>query len=161
GRGRRRGGAGGDGARPRARPLRLLLRHGGPRRGGHAPRAGRDVNRPFTRGATIRFRLGLQNLVMVGLIVGGILISLDRMATDHRRAEVDNVAGRQGMLVHKYVTEILIKSVGRPSGPAVTFDQLRSTANAIRDGGSVLAAQGNDRDIIIGPHADPVVRAKL
>jgi diguanylate cyclase (GGDEF)-like protein len=74
---------------------------------------------------------------------------------------VNNVAGRQPELVHRYLQETLLESDGVNADPAATFDQLKATASALLDGGAVLAVQGNDRTIHIAQQTDPAVRAKL
>jgi diguanylate cyclase (GGDEF)-like protein len=110
---------------------------------------------------TIRARLAVQNLVIVGLIVGVIILSSQSAAIDHQRAQVTNVAGRQPMLVHRYLAEVLLVSAGRTADPDGTFDQLQQTGRALLDGGAVLAAQGNDEMIRIGAQTDAAIRAKL
>ncbi len=98
---------------------------------------------------------------MVGLILGVIFLSARSASVDQQRALVNNVAGRQPELVHRYLQEEVLTSTGVTADPAATFDQLKATASALLDGGAVLAVQGNDRTIHIGQQTDAAVRAKL
>jgi diguanylate cyclase (GGDEF)-like protein len=113
------------------------------------------------RRLTIRARVALQTLVMVGLILGVIFLSARSASVDQQRALVNNVAGRQPELVHRYLQEEVLASTGVTADPAATFDQLKASASALLDGGAVLAVQGNDRTIHIGQQTDAEVRAKL
>ncbi len=110
---------------------------------------------------TIRARVAFQTLVMVALILGLIVLSARSASDDHQRALVNNVAGRQPELVHRYLQEVLLRSAGVTADPAATFDQLQASVHALLDGGAVLAVQGNDRQIHIGQQTDTAIRAKL
>ena len=109
----------------------------------------------------IKVRLTVQNLVMVSLIAAVILLSARSTSLDRGRALVDNVAGRQPELVHRYVEEVVVLSQGVTADPSGTFEQLKTTASALLDGGAVLAVQGNDHRVHISPQSDPILRAKL
>ena len=108
------------------------------------------------RGAlTIRATVALQNLVMIGLILALIVLSARSTSVDRQRAMVNNVAGRQPELVTRYLQEVLLTSDGVTADPASTYDQLNASANALLDGGAVLAVQGNDREIHIDQRPTP------
>ncbi|MDP9333138.1 MAG: diguanylate cyclase [Actinomycetota bacterium] len=115
----------------------------------------------FLGALTIRARVALQNLVMIGLILAVIVLSARSTSVDRQRALVNNVAGRQPELVARYLQEVLLTSDGVTADPAETYDQLNASAHALLDGGAVLAVQGNDREIHIGQQSDAEVRAKL
>ncbi len=90
-----------------------------------------------------------------------IVLSARSTSIERDRALVNNVAGRQPELVHRYLQEILLRSAGVTADPASTYDQLVASARALRDGGAVLAVQGNDRELHIGQQSDADIRAKL
>ncbi len=120
------------------------------------PRAHRFASR-----LNIKVRLTVQNLIMVGLILAIIFLSARSTSVDRQRALIDNVAGRQPELIHRYLNEVLLVSEGFTADPKGTYDKLRSTAAALLDGGAVLAVQGNDKQVHIPPQSNPVLRAKL
>ncbi len=109
----------------------------------------------------IKVRLTVQNLVMVALILAVIFLSARSTSLNGQRALVDNVAGRQPELAHRYLKEVLLVSQGFTADPHGTFDELKATASALLDGGAVLAVQGNDNEVHISPLTDTVLRAKL
>jgi len=95
---------------------------------------------------------------MVTLILMVISLSAHSASDDQQRALVNNVAGRQPELVHRYLQEVLLSSDGVTADPTATFDQLTASAHALLDDGAVLAVQGNDREIHIGQQTGSAIR---
>ena len=110
---------------------------------------------------TIRAKLVAVTSVLIVVIGGIIWLSARSTSADHERAVVDNVAGRQPMLVQDYVTQVLLADGGFSADPAGAKDLLVHDADALLDGGAVLAVQGNDDTIHLSAQTDPTVRAKL
>jgi diguanylate cyclase (GGDEF)-like protein len=110
---------------------------------------------------TIGAKLAGVTAVLLAVIGGIMLLSARSGSVDHRRALVNNVAGRQPALVYRYIEEVLLRSHGQVADPEGTRDALRHTSDALLDGGAVLAVQGNDTTIHISGQTDPTVRAKL
>ena len=100
-------------------------------------------------------------LLLLAVISGIIYLSLAAAANQQNRALVDNIAGRQPVLVHRYLEEVLLRTNGLAADPAETAQLLITTADALLQGGPVLAVQGNDHQVTIAPATDPTVRAKL
>ena len=113
------------------------------------------------RAGTIRARLiGVTSVLIV--VIGAVMfLSARSTHIDHERALVDNVAGRQPVLVQRYLAEVLLVTNGYTADPTATGDTLRHTAAALLDGGAVSAVQGNDETIYLRRQTDPTVRAKL
>jgi diguanylate cyclase (GGDEF)-like protein len=110
---------------------------------------------------TIRARLAALTAVLAMVIASVMYFSGRSTSIDHQRAVVDNVAGRQPSLVQRYLAEVLLRSNGFSADPGETADSLLHTADALLDGGAVLAVQGNDFQIHVPVQTDPTVRAKL
>ena len=110
---------------------------------------------------TIRTKLTSLTAVLIAVIGGIIWLSTGSTSADHRRAVIDNIAGRQPMLVQRYVADVLLVKDGFTADPDATKDLLVHDADALLDGGAVLAVQGNDDEIHLSAQTDPTVRAKL
>jgi len=110
---------------------------------------------------TIRAKLALVTAVLVAVIGGIIYVSAKSTNDDHDQVVIDNIAGRQPMLVHRYFEEVLLRTVGGTADPHETMDGLIHDSDALLDGGAVLAVQGNDSEIHLPAQTDSAVRAKL
>ena len=103
---------------------------------------------------------------MVGvylLLIVGIL-SYNARVTDNERASalVVNIAGRQQAFAERYTKDVLLKAAGFQAAPEEDAQSLQQTATALLRGGEVLAVQGADRTLRIGPASkDWRVVAKL
>jgi len=104
--------------------------------------------RQLPRHLTIRTKLTAITAVLIGVIGGIILLSARSTSADFNRTVVNNIAGRQPMLVHRYFDEVLLSNNGFAADPHETMDGLIHDADALLDGGAVLAVQGNDSTII-------------
>lgn len=110
---------------------------------------------------SIRQRLTALVVLLIAVIGGIIYLSLGAATDQRTRALVDNIAGRQPVLVHRYLEEVLAVSAGDRADPAETGQMLLATGDALVRGGPVLAVQGNDKQVTIVGATDPSVRAKL
>ena len=113
------------------------------------------------RSLTVRAKLTATTAVLVAVIAGIMALSAHSTSVSRGSALVNNVAGRQPMLVDRYLKEVILKTNGFMADPAGTADTLTHTADALLDGGAVLAVQGNDNEVHIPAQNDPAVRAKL
>lgn len=96
------------------------------------------------------------------LIVG--ILSYNARVTDNERASalVVNIAGRQQAFAERYTKDVLLKAAGFQAAPEEDAQSLQQTATALLRGGEVLAVQGADRTLRIGPASkDWRVVAKL
>lgn len=110
---------------------------------------------------SIQTRLAAVTAVLIMVIGGVIWTSAQSTSVDHERALVNNVAGRQPVLTERYLAEVLLVSHGFRADPEATKSLLAHNADALLDGGAVLAVQGNDKTIHMAQQRDPSVRAKL
>ena len=120
----------------------------------------RRLRSPFAH-ASIRVRLLTLMLLLISVIGTIIVLSVQSETDQKSRALVDNIAGRQPVLAQRYVKEVLLTVEGFRADPDETAQQLLSTGDALLDGGSVLAVQGNDKRVDVPPAHDTTVRAKL
>jgi diguanylate cyclase (GGDEF)-like protein len=117
--------------------------------------------RVIARRVPIKGKLFGLTAVLIAVIAGIIVLSAHSTSVARRQALVNNVAGRQPVLVQKYFKEVLLVSNGFTADPDGTGATLVHDADALLDGGAVLAVQGNDDEVHIGQQTDPAVRAKL
>lgn len=110
---------------------------------------------------SIRARLAALVCFFVVVLGALVVFSQSSSSTNRANALVDNVMGRQPMLVERYLKEVLLVSNGYTADPDATRDQLESTAQALLNGGTVVAVQGNDNEVKIPAAKDRIVRAKL
>src|SRR5262245_30140592 len=76
--------------------------------------------------------------VLVAVITGIIVLSAHSTSVAREQALINNVAGRQPMLVQKYLKEVLLVSNGYTADPDGTAATLTHDADALLDGGAVL-----------------------
>jgi methyl-accepting chemotaxis protein len=110
---------------------------------------------------SIKTRLAALVCFFVAVLGGLVVLSQSSSSTTRTNALVDNVAGRQPMLVQRYLKEVILVSNGYTADPEGTRDELETTAKALLDGGKALAVQGNDKEVAIPAAKDRLVRAKL
>jgi len=106
-------------------------------------------------------RLGWVIPVFIVLVTA--IVGYNARTTAHERgsALVVNIAGRQRTLVERYTKDVLLVVDGFQADPDKSGAALHQTADALLDGGSVLAPQGNDLRVKIPPARDWKVRRKL
>jgi PAS domain S-box-containing protein len=106
-------------------------------------------------------RLGWVIPVFVVLVTA--IVGYNARATSQERgsALVVNIAARQRALVERYTKDVLLVVDGFQADPEASGAALHQTADALLDGGRVLAPQGDDLDVEIPPARDWKVRRKL
>ncbi|HYY82703.1 MAG TPA: PAS domain-containing protein, partial [Actinomycetes bacterium] len=106
-------------------------------------------------------RLGWVIPVFIVLVTA--IVGYNARATGQERgsALVVNIAARQRALVERYTKDVLLVVNGFQADPEQSGAALQQTADALLDGGSVLAPQGNDLLVKIPPARDWKVRRKL
>jgi hypothetical protein len=105
---------------------------------------GRQAFKPFaSRGrftiAAVLFTFALFSAVSVAL-------SVRATARAEHQAEVVQVAARQRTLAERYVQDVLLVRSGARADPAYTASILRGSANALLNGGTAPAVNGDDDD---------------
>jgi len=98
-------------------------------------------------------------LVIVTLIVGydAHLISDQRGS-----ALIINVAGRQRGLAERYEKDVILSTLGVQADPSDDEEQLKTNAQALLEGGDVLAVQGAESEVHIRPaSSDPLIEDKV
>jgi PAS domain S-box-containing protein len=106
-------------------------------------------------------RLGWVIPVFIVLVTAIVGYNARATAQERGSALVVNVAARQRTLVERYTKDVLLVVDGFQADPAESGTALHQTADALLDGGSVLAPQGNDLRVKIPPARDWKVRRKL
>jgi PAS domain S-box-containing protein len=106
-------------------------------------------------------RLGWVIPVFIVLVTA--IVGYNARATSQERgsALVVNIAARQRALVERYTKDVLLVVDGFHADPQESGAALHQTADALLDGGRVLAPQGDDLDVEIPPARDWKVRRKL
>jgi PAS domain S-box-containing protein len=97
-------------------------------------------------------------IVLVTAIVG---YNARATAQERGSALVVNIAARQRALVERYTKDVLLVVDGFQADPEESGAALHQTADALLDGGRVLAPQGDDLDVEIPAARDWKVRRKL
>lgn len=126
-----------------------------------APRA--PASPRYKRGR-LRPKGSLVRVVGVYLVLIAGILAYNAMVTEHERASalVVNVAGRQHAFAERYAKDVLLMAAGFQAAPDADAVMLQETAAALLQGGEVLAVQGVDGTIQIGPASkDWKVVAKL
>jgi diguanylate cyclase (GGDEF)-like protein/PAS domain S-box-containing protein len=106
-------------------------------------------------------RLGWVIPVFIVLVTA--IVGYNAQATAHERgsALVVNIASRQRTLVERYTKDVMLVIDGFQADPDQSGAILHQTADALLNGGSVVAPQGNDDRVEIPAQRDPKVRRKL
>ena len=112
----------------------------------------------------VRVDRKLRWVVAVFLIVIGVLVGVNAVATSHERNAtlIVNIAARQRALAERYIKDLLLKADGQPADPLEDALTLQRTADALLNGGRVKPLQGEEELITIPPYrGDQKVTAKL
>ena len=115
------------------------------------------------REALRRDRAAIVVVVAFIVLVGG-MVGYNAWATDRERPTplVVDVTARQRTLVERYVKDVVLKLDGVAADPAPSAEILRTTADALLDGGRVVSPQGSlDQFVTIPAATDSAVRLKL
>jgi PAS domain S-box-containing protein len=102
-------------------------------------------------------------VIPVFIVLVTVIVGYNARATSQERgsALVVNIAARQRALVERYTKDVLLVVDGFQADPEASGAALHQTADALLDGGRVLAPQGDDLDVEIPPARDWKVRRKL
>jgi diguanylate cyclase (GGDEF)-like protein/PAS domain S-box-containing protein len=133
-------------------------RHGGP--------SERETNARASKlpilGVRLDRRLGwiiVLYLALIFLIVG---YNAREVGKERGAATIVNIASRQRALAERYVKDVLLRSEGRPADPQRDAEQLLTNADALLEGGEVIAVLGYHTDVVIPPAStEPIVIVKL
>jgi diguanylate cyclase (GGDEF)-like protein/PAS domain S-box-containing protein len=77
------------------------------------------------------------------------------------RAAVVEIAGRQRTLAERYVTQLLLVREGAQASPQRTGVLLTQSVNALLNGGTAPAVEGDDDDVVLQRETDPHIRAEI
>ena len=103
-------------------------------------------------------------VVVAFIVLVGGMVGYNAWATDRERPTplVVDVTARQRTLVERYVKDVVLKLDGVAADPASSAQILRTTADALLDGGKVVSPQGSlDQFVTIPAATDGAVRLKL
>jgi PAS domain S-box-containing protein len=106
-------------------------------------------------------RLGWVIPVFIVLVTAIVGYNARATAQERGSALVVNIAARQRALVERYTKDVLLVVDGSQADPGQSAAALHQTADALLDGGSVLAPQGDDYLVRIPAARDWKVRRKL
>jgi PAS domain S-box-containing protein len=113
---------------------------------------------------TARPHRRLEAVVGLFLVLIAAIVAYNARATGRQRdqALVVNVASRQRALAERYIKDVLLVLDGAQADPEADAALLEDTADALLNGGTVIAVQGGDSTIRIRPvSSDWRVIAKL
>jgi diguanylate cyclase (GGDEF)-like protein/PAS domain S-box-containing protein len=90
-------------------------------------------------------------ILAVYLVIVTIIVGYDaRLISDQRgSALIINVAGRQRALAERYEKDVILSTQGVQADPGDDEEQLQTNADALVQGGDVIAVQGADQEIRI------------
>jgi diguanylate cyclase (GGDEF)-like protein/PAS domain S-box-containing protein len=119
----------------------------------------RKALRPFSGGG----RRTIAAIFITFALVAGLSIALTFSATNRSKnqATIVEVAGRQRTLAERYVKEVLLVRAGRQADPATTASVLKASAEALLNGGTAPAMNGDDDDTSLPPASGSIVRGQL
>ncbi|HEX8132891.1 MAG TPA: PAS domain S-box protein [Actinomycetes bacterium] len=102
-------------------------------------------------------------VIPVFIVLVTVIVGYNARATAQQRgsALVVNIAARQRTLVERYTQDVLLVVDGFQADPKGTGAALHHDADALLDGGTVIAPQGNDSFVEIPAARDWKVRRKL
>ena len=112
------------------------------------------------REALRRDRAAIVVVVAFIVLIGG-MVGYNAYATDRERPTplVVDVTARQRTLVERYVKDVVLKLDGVAADPAPSAKILRTTADALLDGGKVVSPQGSlDQFVTIPAATNSAVR---
>jgi diguanylate cyclase (GGDEF)-like protein/PAS domain S-box-containing protein len=90
-------------------------------------------------------------ILAIYLVIVTIIVGYDaRLISDQRgSALIINVAGRQRALAERYEKDVILSTQGVQTDPGDDEEQLQTNADALVQGGDVIAVQGADQEIRI------------
>ena len=110
-----------------------------------------------------RTRRTIVAIVATFVLVSTVSAALSIWATgrSRNRATVLQVAARQRTLAETYVSDLLLVRGGDVADPAKTGSILASSAEALLDGGTAPAVDGDDDEAVLPATKSPLVRGEL
>ena len=92
---------------------------------------------------------------------GSAIISVWTTSRSKDKSTVIQVAARQRTLSERYISEVGLLRAGQPADPKLVGQWLTQSAQALLNGGSVPAVNGDDDETTIPAATDPVLRGQL
>ncbi len=127
---------------------------------GRRPRASRRL--PLLGDLRLDRRLRWVVALYLVVIAGIVGYNARAISKEQGAALIVNVAARQRALAERYQKDVVLQTQDVQADPADDAAQLLSNAEALLNGGDVLAVQGADQEVVIPPASDdPRVIAKL
>src|SRR4029079_8825593 len=95
------------------------------------------------------------------ILAASAAVSIWSTAKSRNRAAVVEIAGRQRTLAERYVTQLLLVRGGEQASPQRTGVLLTQSVNALLNGGTARAVEGDDDDVMLERETDPRIRAEI
>lgn len=95
------------------------------------------------------------------ILAASAAVSIWSTAKSRNRAAVVEIAGRQRTLAERYVTQLLLVRGGEQASPQRTGVLLTQSVNALLNGGTAPAVEGDDDDVMVERETDPRIRAEI
>jgi diguanylate cyclase (GGDEF)-like protein/PAS domain S-box-containing protein len=95
------------------------------------------------------------------ILAASAAVSIWSTGKSRNRAAVVEIAGRQRTLAERYVTQILLVREGEQASPERTGVLLTQSVNALLNGGTAPAVEGDDDDVVVQRETDPRIRAEI
>jgi diguanylate cyclase (GGDEF)-like protein/PAS domain S-box-containing protein len=121
-------------------------------------RARRDF-RPFAPRA--RSTLVAIVVTFALILAASAAVSIWSTGKSRNRAAVVEIAGRQRTLAERYVTQLLLVREGAQASPQRTGVLLTQSVNALLNGGTAPAVDGDDDDVVLQGETDRQIRAEI
>jgi diguanylate cyclase (GGDEF)-like protein/PAS domain S-box-containing protein len=115
--------------------------------------------RPFaTRG-----RLAIAAILLTFALSSTVSVALSVWTTSRsqNKATVLRAASRQRTLAERYVEQVLLARAGAPTDPGATAAIMRKSADALLDGGTAPAVEGDDDETTLPAATGKAIRAQL
>ncbi|MGN6796520.1 MAG: PAS domain-containing protein, partial [Gaiellaceae bacterium] len=100
-------------------------------------------------------------VTFVLILAASAAISIWSTGKSRNRAAVVEIAGRQRTLAERYVTQLLLVRQGAQASPQRTGVLLTQSVNALLNGGTAPAVEGDDDDVVLQREANPRIRAEI
>jgi len=115
--------------------------------------------RPFARSG----RTMILAIFATFVLISGLSVFLSTRATSRSKnqAVVIEVIARQRTLAERYTKEVLLVRAGRKADPQLTATALSQSAEALLNGGTAPAMNGDDDDTAVPAASGSVVRGQL
>ena len=95
------------------------------------------------------------------ILAASAAVSIWSTGKSRNRAAVVEIAGRQRTLAERYVTQILLVRAGAQASPQRTGQLLTQSVNALLNGGTAPAVEGDDDEVALQPETDRHIRAEI